>query len=108
MISTKHTLSIVRQSELLEVSRSSVYYIPAPVNSSDLVLMKRMDETHLQYPFYGSRRLRNELKDAYGCELCREHVATLILKDAIAQYGCPEIFNTDLAASSHRIRSRVF
>ena len=92
MISTKHTLSIVRQSELLEVSRSSVYYIPAPVNSSDLVLMKRMDETHLQYPFYGSRRLRNELKDAYGCELGREHVATLMKKiDIQALYRKPRL-----------------
>ena len=55
MINKKHRLSIVRQSKLLAVSRSSVYYIPAPDSESELVLMKRIDEIHLKYPFYRSR-----------------------------------------------------
>lgn len=92
MINKKDKLSIIRQSELLAVSRSSVYYVPAPESESELVLMKRIDGIHLKYPFYGSRRVRNELRDSYGCEVGREQVATLMKKMEIrALYRKPRL-----------------
>jgi putative transposase len=61
MIDKTHALSVTRQAALLELSRSNVYYLPKPVPESDLALMRRMDELHLEYPFAGSRMLRDML-----------------------------------------------
>ena len=48
---------VVAQCRLLKVTRSSLYYRPAPVSADDLAVMRRMDELHLAWPFYGSRRM---------------------------------------------------
>jgi putative transposase len=62
-IHAEHELSKTRRCELLAVARSSAYYRPEPVSEADLRLMRLIDEIHLQWPFYGSRRIRNELED---------------------------------------------
>ena len=61
MINPEHKLPIRRQAELLEISRSTVYYRPRPVSEAELMLMRRIDELHLNYPFAGSRMLRDML-----------------------------------------------
>ena len=54
-------LSVRRQCVLLNLARSGVYR-PVPVTGSDdLALMRRLDELHLELPFYGSRRMTFEL-----------------------------------------------
>ena len=63
MIDRQHELPLTRQSEILDLSRSSLYYQAALVNECDLKLMRLLDELHMKYPFMGSRRLRNELRD---------------------------------------------
>lgn len=55
-------LSITAQCRLLKVARSTLYYRPVPVSADDLAVMRRMDELHLAYPFYGSRRLAAVLR----------------------------------------------
>ena len=50
-------LSIRRQCELLEISRSGFYYEPVAESAENLALMRRLDELHLEHPVYGSRRL---------------------------------------------------
>src|SRR3979411_2261499 len=52
----------VAQCRLLKVARSSLYYRPAPVSADDLAVMRRMDELHLAWPFYGSRRMTAGLR----------------------------------------------
>lgn len=54
---------MTQQCRLLALSRSSVYYRPVDVSKEDLRLMKALDEIHLEKPFFGSRRLRDELVD---------------------------------------------
>jgi putative transposase len=53
---------VVAQCRLLKVARSSLYYRPSPVSADDLAVMRRMDELHLAWPFYGSRRLTAVLR----------------------------------------------
>jgi transposase InsO family protein len=53
MIDRDHELSIVKQAEVLNLSRGSVYYKPRPLPERDLALMRRIDELHLDYPFVG-------------------------------------------------------
>jgi putative transposase len=83
MIDSTHQLPVGRQAELLEISRSNVYYLPKPVSPADLVLMRRMDELHLGFPFAGARMLRDMLK-LEGFAVGRKHIATLMDKMGIA------------------------
>jgi putative transposase len=82
MIDRTHPVSVTKQAELLNLSRSSVYYEPVGTSTSDLALMAAMDEIHLKLPFYGTRRLRDELVDR-GLGVGREHVATLMRRMGI-------------------------
>jgi putative transposase len=43
MIDRGHDLPLVRQAEALNVSRSSVYYLPRAVPEADLAIMRRLD-----------------------------------------------------------------
>jgi putative transposase len=82
MIDDTHALSITRQARLLGLSRASVYYTPQPFAETDLVLMRRLDELHLELPFAGSRMLRDLLRDA-GVAIGRDHVRTLMRRIGI-------------------------
>ncbi len=55
-------LPVVAQCRLLKVARSTLYYRPAPVSADDLAVMRRIDELHLSWPFYGSRRMAAVLR----------------------------------------------
>jgi putative transposase len=82
MIDATHELPLSRQAELLAISRSNLYYLPQPTPETDLVLMRRIDELHLNYPFAGSRMLRDMLR-LEGVKVGRQHVATLMAKMGI-------------------------
>ena len=91
MIDLKHLLSVSRQSQILGISRSSLYYKVVTISERDLELMRLIDEIHMKYPFYGSRRIRNELRDL-GHDVGRGHVSTLMKKMGImALYQKPRL-----------------
>jgi putative transposase len=77
MIDGGHDLPILRQAQLLELSRSAVYYRPQRPSVADLALMRRIDELHLEHPFAGARMLRDLLRQD-GHPVGRKHVATLM------------------------------
>ena len=77
MIDRHHGLPITKQSKALGISRGSVYYLPRPVSPTDLAVMRRMDELHLEFPFAGSRMLR-DLLNREEIAIGRRHVATLM------------------------------
>lgn len=100
MIDRSHDLSVARQAELLDISRGSVYYLPRPTPPSDLALMGRIDELHIDYPFAGARMLQGLLKRE-GFEVGRLHVRTLMRKMGIeAIYLRP---NTSKPEPGHKI-----
>ncbi len=100
MIDRAHDLPIARQAKALNISRGSVYYLPRPVSVADLAIMRRIDELHLDYPFAGSRMLR-DLLNREGVEIGRRHVATLMKRMGIeAIYRRP---NTSKPAPGHKI-----
>ena len=100
MIDRTHELPLTRQAKILKLSRSGLYYRPRPVPPTDLAIMRRMDELHLDYPFAGSRMLRDLLRGE-GVEIGREHVATLMKRmDITAIYRRP---NTSKPAPGHKI-----
>ncbi len=77
MIDRSHPVPLTKQAHLLNLSRSSPYYEPKGTRDRDLALMATIDEIHLEFPFYGSRRIKDELGDR-GFAVGRQHVATLM------------------------------
>ena len=77
MIDRAHELPLAAQCRLLGISRGCAYYRSAPVSQADLRLMRRIDELHLAFPFFGSRRLRVKLRED-GLDVGRRHLATLM------------------------------
>jgi putative transposase len=77
MIDNRDALSVTRQCDLLDLRRSFVYYTPLPLSAKDLELMRQIDEIHLAYPFYGSRKIRNELWSK-GYDVGRDRVRRLM------------------------------
>ncbi|WP_303795588.1 IS3 family transposase [Sandarakinorhabdus limnophila] len=100
MIDRTHALPVTRQARELGISRGSVYYLPRPTSAADLAIMRRLDELHMDFPFAGSRMLR-DLLAADGVKVGRLHVSTLMKKMAIeAIYRRP---NTSKPAPGHKV-----
>jgi putative transposase len=100
MIDRTHDLPVTRQAQVLKLSRSSVYYQPCPVSAADLLIMRRIDELHLDYPFAGSRMLRDLLRGE-GVMIGRAHVITLMKQMGVeAIYRRP---NTSKPTPGHKI-----
>ena len=100
MIDRDHQLSITRQAQLLNISRGTVYYLPQPVSPADLVLMRKIDELHLEHPFMGARMLRDQLL-RQGFSVGRRHVRTLMLRMGIEALA-PQP-GTSKAAPGHKV-----
>jgi putative transposase len=100
MIDRTHDLPLARQAALLRLSRSSLYYEPQSVPEADLAVMRRIDALHLDYPFAGSRMLRDLLRGE-GVVIGRERVRTMMRRTCIeALYRRP---NTSKPCPGHKI-----
>jgi putative transposase len=100
MIDRGHDLPLVRQADLLRLSRSTLYYEPRPVPAAELAIMRRIDELHLDYPFAGSRMLRDLLRGE-GIAIGRERVAAMMRRMGLeALYRRP---NTSKPADGHKV-----
>ena len=84
MIDRTHDLPLTRQAKVLKLSRSSLYYRPRPVSPADLAIMRRIDELHLDYPFAGSRMLRDLLRGE-GVEIGRCRIRTMMKRMGFEQ-----------------------
>lgn len=93
-------LPLKRRCALLSVARSTAYYQPTPEPSGDETLMRAMDKIHLRLPFYGSRRIVDELATE-GHVVNRKRVKRLMRRMGIhALYPKP---NTSRANHAHKV-----
>jgi putative transposase len=93
-------LSLSRQCRLLSISRSSFYYAPRGESPENLVLMRRIDEMFLRYPFFGSRQMVRQLRRE-GVRAGRHRVRRLMrLMGLEAIYQAPK---TSTPHPAHRI-----
>ena len=96
---TNREIPVSRQSELLGVSRSSIYYKPV-INQYSLTLMRLIDEQYTRTPFYGSRKMTAFLNRDGHC-VNRKRVQRLM-----RQMGIEAIYprrNLSKANPEHRI-----
>ena len=101
MVDRRHpSLSVVRQCWLLDISRSGLYYQPAPISREDLTLMKLIDHQYLATPFYGARKMAAWLKNQ-GPQVNRKRVRRLMRVMGLkAIYRRPR---TSVPAAGHKI-----
>ena len=77
MINKSHKVAVSTQCHLLELNRSSVYYQAKERPEADLVTMRKLDEVHMKYPFYGSRRICDWFEDR-GEKINRKRIQRLM------------------------------
>jgi transposase InsO family protein len=100
MIDRTHALPVARQAKLVGISRSSAYYLPRAFSDAELMLMRRIDELHLEHPFAGARLLARMLRRE-GFVAGRKHVGTLMKRMGVeALYRKP---NTSRRHAAHKI-----
>ncbi|MBD0293588.1 MAG: IS3 family transposase [Flavisolibacter sp.] len=88
-------LSIVKQCELLQISRSGLYYEPVKENAENLCILRWMDEQYLHTPFYGVERLL-VLLVALGYKINRKRLRRLMkLQGWQTLYPPPRTTKTD-------------
>jgi putative transposase len=93
-------LPVSAQCRLLKVARSTLYYQPVPAGSDELAVMRRIDELHLEYPFYGSRRMSVVLRDD-GWVVNRKRAQRLMrVMELEALYQKP---NTSRSRPDHKV-----
>jgi len=74
---TNSPITVTRQAELLNISRSNIYYVPR-ISEEDIQAMHALDALYTKRPFYGSRRMRRALRDDYQIAVGRDHVRRLM------------------------------
>lgn len=98
MVEREDDLSIVKQCELLDVSRSGLYYKPVGESDENLAIMRLMDEQYLDTPFYGVERLL-VLLICLGYQINRKRLRRLMkLQGWQTLYPTPRTTRTDPAA----------
>lgn len=101
LIEKRNRISVARQTELLAISRSSIYYQPI-VGEQDIQAMNAIDTIYTARPFYGSRRMRYELKDEYGISIGRHHIRRLMRLMGLEAVYPRKRVNTSISDNSHR------
>lgn len=101
MIEPDHpVLSVVRQCDLVSISRSGFYYRPAGETPFNLEVMRLIDAQFLETPWYGSRQMARHLRRA-GYEVGRKRVRRLMALMGLAPiYQRPR---TTVPHPEHRI-----
>ena len=80
---TEEGIPIFRQCELLGISRSSYYYTPTESlekQITDEAIMRCLDEIYTMKPFYGTRRMKYDLRITYNIEVGRKLIRRLMRK----------------------------
>ena len=83
LVARDYALPVVRQCELLSISRSGFYYAPCGENAVNLGLMRLIDEQFMQTPFYGSRQMMRHLRRLGHC-IGRKRVRRLMRRMGLA------------------------
>jgi putative transposase len=77
LLEPEANISLTRQAQLFDISRSSIYYTPL-VSAADIAAMRAIDIEFTKCPFYGSRRMKAVLAQYHQIDMCREHIIRLM------------------------------
>ena len=101
-------LSIVRQCELVSISRASFYRPPASESPENLTLMRLIDEAFLECPFYGARQMARHLRRLGWC-IGRKRVRRLMRKIGLSPiYQAPKTSEPASAAQNPSLPAAAY
>jgi putative transposase len=75
-------ITLSRQTELLDISRSRLYY-QTEVSKRDLLIMNLIDEIYTENPSYGKRTIAAIIRRDHKIPVGKKHVRTLMIKMGI-------------------------
>ena len=85
-------LTVIRQCELLELPRATLYYKPCQESPRNLEIMRLLDEIYTEHPYYGTRRMVVALKHRGYEDVGRDLVRTLMQRMGLeAVYAKPNL-----------------
>lgn len=85
---------------MLTVSRASLYYQPAAPSAEELALKRAIDELYTAHPFYGSRRICQQLRRG-GLVISRKSVQRQMQEVGLIAIGPKP--NTSRASPGHAV-----
>lgn len=74
---THPRLSLSKRCTILNISRQSVYYKPRQENALNEQLMKKIDKTFLEHPYYGVERMTDYLNMDLGYHVNKKRIRRL-------------------------------
>ncbi len=101
MVSKKEELTLCKQCELLNITRSSIYYKPRSKSELDLRIMRLIDELYQINPTMGSRRMSKEITKTHNIKLGRLKARRLMREMCISAIYPKK--NLSVKNSSHKI-----
>jgi len=96
MIEKEHKLSILKQCNLLGISRSTYYYKPEDEDAFNMMLVGEIFERYLKQPYLGSRGMTYRLQRA-GFRINRKRIKRLMQK-----MGLKAVFTKKNTSKKHR------
>lgn len=97
-------LPITVQCDVLSLARSSAYYKPAdPITEQDLEIMNMIDQIYTEHPYFGHRRIRDELKDEYNMNIGRHRVRQYMNLMGIEAFYPRRKINTSTPNKEHKV-----
>lgn len=96
------SISLTRQAELLDISRSAVYYQPI-IDLEDILAKEAIDRIYTAYPFLGSRKIKRALWDYDRIWIGRDHVRRLM-----REMGIEAIYPRKKSLSEPHPEHRIF
>ena len=94
-------INLTRQAELLDISRSGIYYQPI-INQEEIRIKNSIDKIYTDCPFYGSRKIKKELEIEYGIKICRSYVQNLMREIGLQAIYPDSKLNLSLGDKQHK------
>lgn len=103
LLSVNSEISVTRQSELLDVNRTSVYYAPVTRNlEHENQVKERLDCWHTKMPYLGVRKLKIKLNEQDGINAGRKLIKRCMSEMGIyAVYPKPNLSKRNLLHKVH-------
>jgi putative transposase len=101
LIDYQGELSVSHQCALLSINRTTLYYKPTPPRPMKLLIKQVIDHLYTQKPFYGHRRVTQELNSTYGLAIDRK--TTLAYMREMGLYALYPKQNLSKPDLGHRI-----
>lgn len=96
-------ISISQQCEIAGLSRSSFYYEPVEkITPQEIEVMHAIDRIYTEYPFFGHRRIYDELKEQ-GFEIGRDRTLDYMQEMGLVPFYPKRKKNTSLPNKEHAV-----